>query len=76
MSGSVLEIAHGMSSSTDNRFLCFVLIRTSVEKPDSHKYVEGKGSRITKYSVRVEFGPAGPNISDIFGPAGLFLYPD
>ena len=25
---------------------------------------------------RVEFGPAGPNISDIFGSAGLFLYPD
>ena len=30
---------------------------------------------VTKYSVRVEFGPAGPNISNIFGPVGLFLYP-
>ena len=26
---------------------------------------------VTKYSVRVEFGPAGHNVSDIFGPAGL-----
>ena len=46
MSGFVVEIAHRISSSTDSRFLCFVFIRTSVEKPDSHKYVEGKGSRI------------------------------
>ena len=27
---------------------------------------------VTKYSVRIEFGPAGPNISDIFGPAWPF----
>ena len=30
---------------------------------------------VTKYSIRVEFGPAGQNISDIFGPVGPFLYP-
>ena len=35
-----------MSSSTDNGFLCFDLIRRSVEIIDSHRYVEGKGSRI------------------------------
>ena len=26
---------------------------------------------VTKYLVRVEFGLGGPNISEIFGPAGL-----
>ena len=35
-----------MSSPTDSRFLCFDLIRTSVETPDWHKYVEGNWSMI------------------------------
>ena len=30
---------------------------------------------VTRYSVCVVFVPAGPNISNIFDPAGLFLYP-
>ena len=30
---------------------------------------------VTKYSVRVEFGPSGPNISNVFGPADLKYQP-
>ena len=36
----------------------------------------GDKRTVTKYSVRVVCSPAGPNISDIFGPAGPFLYPE
>ena len=31
---------------------------------------------VDKWHCHEIFGPAGPNISDIFGPAGLFSYPD
>ena len=35
------------------------------------KYTDHDRKKVHKYSVRVEFGSPGPNVSGIFGPAGL-----
>ena len=35
------------------------------------KYTDHDRKKVHKYSVRVEFGSPGPNVSGILGPAGL-----
>ena len=54
-----------MYSVTSYSTCCFLL-----HLQLSKNYIKELSWTVTKYSVRVEFGPAGPNVSDIFGPAG------